>query len=230
MSQKINPLSNKLGISQVWDITFSKYGKNFRTYSKIFYKQTKVFFYLTYLLKSKELCLDKITINFTIKTLFVNVFLFSNKTNVVLPKINYLLKVSSNWLVVPIVFNFYKKLSLANSAFLLLNYILTLFLKEDSPKKILKNVYIILISQIGKFKLAHTAQGIKKVNFLGFKLQLSGCFEMSRTQMTKVIKFNFGSLPLTLLNGYIEYSNSTIYTKFGSCGLKIWLFYEFKSL
>nr|AYR06598.1 ribosomal protein S3 [Lithothamnion sp.] len=230
MSQKINPISNKLGISQIWDTTFSKYGKNFKVYNKLFYKQFKVQLYLTFLLVSKNFCLDKITINFTNKNLFVNIFVFDIDNVNFTPKVSSLLRTNSAWLIMPIIFNFYKKLNLTNSAFLLSNYFLSLAFKENSPKKILKNIYTVLKDQTGKFKVIYTTQGIKKVKLKGFKLQLSGCFEPSRTQMARTIQCNFGSLPLTTLNGYTEYSNSTLYTKFGSCGLKIWLFYEFKYL
>jgi ribosomal protein S3 len=39
--------------------------------------------------------------------------------------------------------------------------------------------------------------------------------------MAKTIKCNFGTIPLTKLNGYVDYSKTTFFTKFGSCGLKI---------
>jgi ribosomal protein S3 len=67
----------------------------------------------------------------------------------------------------------------------------------------------------------YTVNGIKSTELKGFKLQMSGCFESSRNQMAKTIKCNFGTIPLTKLNGYIDYSKTTFFTKFGSCGLKI---------
>jgi ribosomal protein S3 len=33
-------------------------------------------------------------------------------------------------------------------------------------------------------------------------------------------------VPLTKLNGYVDYSSNYFLTKFGSCGFKLWLFYE----
>nr|WDA66166.1 ribosomal protein S3 [Lithothamnion corallioides] len=230
MSQKINPISNKLGTSQTWNITFSKYGKNFKCYNKFLYKQFKVLFYIHYLLKKKGFFLDNVKIYFTNRNVFINIFIFNLNSISTLSKTNYLLKVISYWLMIPITLNFYRKFSLTNSAFLLSNYVLSLVIQGISPKKLLQNVYIILKEQVTKSKLVYTTQGIKKIILKGFKLKFSGCFEMSRNQMAKTVQCNFGSLPLTKLNGYIEYSNNTLYTKFGSCGLKIWLFYEFKSL
>lgn len=230
MSQKINSISNRLGISQTWNITFSKYGKNFKLYNKLYNKQLKILLYITYLLAGRFSFLDSITINFENKCFFINIFFFSSNEIKTLPKTNFLSKICFNWLKTPMIFNFYKRSTLTNSAFLLSNYILNLVFRETFFKRVLKNIYILLKNQVNKFKLVYTTQGIRELKLKGFKLQFSGCFDLSRTQMAKTMHCNFGSLSLTKLNGYTEYSVNTIYTKFGSCGLKIWLFYEFKSL
>ena len=97
-----------------------------------------------------------------------------------------------------------------------------LFLKKlYSPKKILQFIYNILKKQANSTKVKYTVNGLKVIELKGFKLEISGCFESSRSQMAKIVKCNFGTIPLTKINGYIDYSTNTLFTKFGSCGFKI---------
>ena len=70
-------------------------------------------------------------------------------------------------------------------------------------------------------KVKYTIQGIRLVNLKGFKLEISGCFDSTRSQMAKKLKCNFGQVPLTQLKGYIDYSSYTFFTKSGSHGLKV---------
>ena len=100
--------------------------------------------------------------------------------------------------------------------------------KRSSTKKILQLVYKTLKSRSNSVQIKYTINGLKIAELKGFKIEISGCFESSRSQMAKTIKCNFGTIPLTKLNGYIDYSSSTFFTKFGSCGLKVWLFYVLK--
>ena len=102
------------------------------------------------------------------------------------------------------------------------NYISYLFIyKIKSPKKILQYAFKVLNNQRKNIQVKNTIFGIKTVELKGFKVEISGCFESSRSQMAKTIKCNFGIIPLTQLNGYIDYSKNTFFTKFGACGLKI---------
>lgn len=82
-------------------------------------------------------------------------------------------------------------------------------------------MYKTLQQQSLKKSLIYTTKGLQLVQLKGFKLEFTGCFESSRSQMSKTIKCNFGSIPLTKLNGYVDYSKDTLFTKFGSCGFKI---------
>lgn len=230
MSQKINPLSTRLGISQLWKTNFPKYGKKFKSYTRILHIQLKIFVFLKRFLAGYGFLIENIHLRFTSYTIFINVFVINTNNLKSLPKTKSLPKIVYYWSKIPITFNFYKKLSLVNSAFLVSNYMKYLVLHEVALKKALPMIYKLLKDYSINFKLVQTVQGIGKVTLKGVKLKLSGCFEISRSQMSKTIKCNFGSLPLTKLNGYIEYSDSTIYTKFGSCGLKVWLFYELKPL
>nr|WDA66122.1 ribosomal protein S3 [Phymatolithon calcareum] len=230
MSQKINPISIRVGVFQLWNTNLPKYGKTFKCYTKFLRKQSKIITYLKHFLENYNLLIENISLCFNSCTVFINVFVTKPNTSKIFPKTNLLIKTIYYWLKIPVILTFYKKLSLTNSAFLINNYVAYLVLQGILPKKLLQVIYKMLKDQSMKVKLVQTTQGINKVILKGFKLRLSGCFETSRSQMSKTIKCNFGLLPLTKLKGYVEYSNSIIYTKFGSCGLKIWLFYELQTL
>ena len=227
MSQKINPISNKLGILQIWNYNFQNYGKKLKNYTKFNQTQNFLFNYLKRLLNKHDLLVEDIYIIQTIHKTVIKLFIFDeNKTSIKLKNYNSL-KLISHWLDCPVILNFYKRNNLGNSAFLLSNYINYLFLqKVNTPKKILQVIYKILQEQTPKIKIIYTVNGIQIFKLKGFKIEISGCFESSRSQMAKTLKCNFGSVPLTTLKGYVDYSNSTVFTKFGSCGFKIWLFYE----
>nr|YP_009660492.1 ribosomal protein S3 [Corallina chilensis]QCS25440.1 ribosomal protein S3 [Corallina chilensis] len=230
MSQKINPTSLKLGILQLWNFNLPKYGKHFQNYKRRIQIYKHICYYLKYVLRNHQLLLNKINIRCINQQVFITVSLFCLQPNFTLLNKNSLLSTIFNWIKTPLILHFYQTFFLSSSSFLLSNYI-TYLLKEKniSAKKLLQQVYLLLKPQSKTPKLVYTTSGIQVVNLKGFKIQFSGCFESSRSQMAKTIKCNFGSVPLTKLNGFIDYSNNTIFTKFGTCGLKIWLFYEFKS-
>nr|QJF58210.1 ribosomal protein S3 [Corallina officinalis] len=230
MSQKINPTSLKLGILQLWNFNLPKYGKQFKNYKRRIQIYKYICYYVKHVLRSHKLLLNKINIRCINQQVLITVSLFCLQPNFNLLNKNFLLNTIFNWLRTPLILHFYQTFSLNSSSFLLSNYI-TYLIKEKniSAKKLLQQVYLLLKSQSKNPKLVYTISGVRIVNLKGFKIQFSGCFEASRSQMAKIIKCNFGSVPLTKLNGFIDYSSNTVFTKFGTCGLKIWLFYEFKS-
>ena len=93
--------------------------------------------------------------------------------------------------------------------------------KSCSPKKLLQFICKILKTQLQKTKVVYTLNGIKNISLKGFKIEFSGCFEASRSQMSKTVKYASGSLSLTRLKNHVEYSNGLLFTKFGSCNFKI---------
>lgn len=58
-------------------------------------------------------------------------------------------------------------------------------------------------------------------NIIGFKLQLSG--RPTGAEMASISWHKNGALPLHGYNNLIDYAYSTAYTKYGTCGIKIWL-------
>ena len=229
MSQKTNSISNKLNLIKISNYEFYKYGRNFKSYIKFIGFRKYVFKYISRFCLKYNLLLENVNITqISSKTfMFIHILNLKNKTNFKIKKhFHYII---SNWLRVPVLLYFYKNTEFGNSSFLLINYISYLFQKRDNPpKKTIQLVYDSLKLQSGTTKVEYTINGIRVVKLKGFKLEVSGCFDSARSLMAKKLKCNFGRVPLTQLKGYIDYSAHTFFTKSGSCGFKIWLFYEFK--
>jgi hypothetical protein len=98
-------------------------------------------------------------------------------------------------------------------------------LKNVSLKKALKDVAKLITIQLNSKKILYTSKGPLTFKLQGFKIKSSGRFDNSRNQMSKTIKYTKGSLPLSKLNSYVEYSHKDIHTKSGVCSVHIWLFY-----
>nr|YP_009138124.1 ribosomal protein S3 [Calliarthron tuberculosum]AKG26256.1 ribosomal protein S3 [Calliarthron tuberculosum] len=231
MSQKINPTSTKLGILQLWNCHIPMYGKSFNCYRNQLQLRKYIYVQLSNFFKESNILLNQINMNYTNHQILINVSLFSVQFTIKFLDKPQLLNNINYWFKVPITLNLYKTSFLSSSSFLLNNYVIYLTKEKNlTPKKILRQVYLLLKQSSKSNKLIYTTSGLKKASLKGFKLQFSGCFESSRSQMAKTIKCSFGSVPLTSLKGYVEYSSNPIFTKFGACGLKVWLFYELKSL
>ena len=116
----------------------------------------------------------------------------------------------------------YNSLSLSISATLLLQYALLLFNTNKIPlKKILTILEILLLKQLKHTKLVTTKLGYQQFFLKGFRLSISGRFEVSSTQMAKTITQTVGALPLGRLENYVEFAASPIFFKLGKCNLKI---------
>lgn len=228
MSQKINPIKNKLGILQTWSDQFTKYGYIFKNYKKFVQAKNYSFVYLKRYLYKNKLLIENIEFKQLTYQFMIKISVFKLKQNSPIPKSKYVvLNNLSNWLNFPIKLVLYQKTNLSNSSCLISNYVFHLLLqKRSSVKQILQVLYSILKKQSYQTKLIFTVKGLQLIKLKGFKIEITGCFEASRSQMAKTLKCNFGSSPLTKLNGYIDYSSTRFFTKFGSCGLKLWLFYE----
>lgn len=231
MSKKINPISFRNGVFKTWSIDLQKYGKYFKFYSILFYSKLYVLRYIERYFLINDFSIDYLYWVFANKEVFINVVFFENSmsrnTNIVKKMIDYqFLKTLSYWFPFPVTFFLYNKLYWYNSASLISEYICKCLQNDFNTKKILHNVYKIALNQLNFNKIIYTKNGLKIVFIKGFRIQFSGCFDSSRTQLSKSIKYSYGSLPLSQLQNYIEYSFSQVFTKYGICGLKIWVFYK----
>jgi hypothetical protein len=227
MSQKINPINNKLGVLRVWNYNFQKYGKTFKGYNKSIRPKNYSSIYLNRVIQQNNSIIESIEFLQSSHHVSIKLFIFKLNVKDFKLKIQECLNVISYWIKCPIKILVYQKNTLMNSSFLINNYIFYLFFIRSTPiKQILQLLYSILKKQSSQTVLLYTTKGIQLAKFKGFKIEVTGCFESSRSQMSKTLKCNFGSITLTKLNGYVNYSNEHFFTKFGSCGIKLWLFYD----
>ena len=127
-----------------------------------------------------------------------------------LPSKIYLLK-SSTWF---------------NSSLLLSSYIDFGIARNNNFKQVLKNTNKILSHKLNTKKIVYTAQGPLLFKLKGFKVKSSGRFDNSRNQMSNSLQHKTGSLPMSKLNNYTEYTQKFIYTKSGVCSLHVWLIFS----
>nr|AVK39576.1 ribosomal protein S3 [Sheathia arcuata] len=224
MSQKINPISFRLGLSQVWNSTFQLYGKNLFSYINFLYLRSILYNYLRRYLNSKQAFLgslywfvlrEKVILIVTYENCFNNNLLKFEKLNLFVHFLSncnlkfYLLK-QTNWI---------------NTSSLITSYIVYNRKKNFSLKRILKRVIFILNDHLNSKKIVYNNKGPIFLRLKGFKIKISGRFDNARNQMSRTFSNSGGNLPLSKLNSYIEYHSSEIYTNSGLNNLQVWLFY-----
>nr|YP_009114039.1 ribosomal protein S3 [Ahnfeltia plicata]AHB62102.1 ribosomal protein S3 [Ahnfeltia plicata] len=233
MAQKINPVSFRLGTIQVWSNFFQNYGNYFNPYSLILHRQLQVTDYLNRFFPHVISFLTK-AIEFFQRQNFLNIQYVQktkdvDKTNFSTLDSSELLKVTTkqlhNDLESQLVYGYTKNQWLGTSN-LLINYVYFSAKQGNSFKKIIQNICKMLTTHLNTIKISYSTKGVVRLSLKGFKIQLAGRFDNSRNQMAKLMKQSIGSLPLTRLESYVEYSHKEFYTKHGVCGLQIWLFYE----
>nr|WCH57655.1 ribosomal protein S3 [Hypnea sp.] len=230
MAQKINPTSLRLGILQLWMLNIPFYGKSFKPFFLLYhnylnsYKFLKKLFNLngfTIIHQQWKIQGSNIKLNIYYTKLFFsncNYFKFYKLIYKILDKL-FFKKIKIYFYLLPTTF-------LSNN--LLHAYSNYLIYNNASIKKVLWNLSKILEYKVGSLKVISTNLGVKCLELKGYKICISGRIDNSKTQMAKSINFQKGYLCSTSLYNHIIYSKSPLYTKSGVCGVKIWLFYEFK--
>ena len=137
-------------------------------------------------------------------------------------KLNLFLYFLTNW---NLKLYLLKQTSWVNTPALITSYIMYNRKKSSSLKKILKRVTFVLNSCLNSKKIVYNNKGPILLRLRGFKIKISGRFDNTRNQMSKMLSNGGGNLPLSKLNSYIEYHNSKIYTNSGLNNLQVWLFY-----
>lgn len=118
----------------------------------------------------------------------------------------YLMSFSNNEVKV----SFHEHNDIANSAVLLSN-----FLSNEIERS----------NANFKRALRETFKEIKdKSKIKGIRINCSG--RLGKAPMAKTEWFKYGQIPLSKINAQLEYSNSTAVTKYGSIGVKIWIYYH----
>nr|WCH57919.1 ribosomal protein S3 [Hypnea nidifica] len=231
MAQKINPTSVRLGISQLWLSNIQFYGKSFKLYFLSFHYYLRSFLFLRkvsnimgfiiYHQQWKITKLGSIVLN-----------LYYGQSFFVLDKnfLEFYKKIQKTFNILflkKIEISFYLLTFSPLSKNLLHSYSQFLGSNNLTSKKILWNISILLNKYLNSSKLVYTPKGVKVFKLKGFKIQISGRIDDSKTQMAKSLNLNVGISRLTSLEDSIVYITNVVYSKSGICGLKIWLFYEF---
>lgn len=229
MAQKINPISFRLGISQVWDSTLQLYGKSYLNYFLIFHKYLQIRNILNRIFLKNNLIIDFQEWKIYKNKISLNIYyshLFNSKQINHLNCFNKVSKTILEWFSIISSIHFYLKAQKTSTTKILIAYTHYLLEQNISAKKIIWNLCKFLETNKKIEKISYFKFGIFKLHLKGFKIRLSGRFDNSKNQMSKNIEQTVGSLPLTCLKSSVEYINKEIYTKSGICGLQIWLFYE----
>lgn len=225
MSQKINPISFRLGLFQVWNDTVSTYNKK-SDFSLLNQKYLLENYFGSLLTKTGIRVGNFSWIVSPNKVLLVITYVdtkeLSFQSSNILQHLNDIVRKvfgasSSVYLI--------KQLSWSSSSELIKAYLRTENNQTLPIKNVLRNASKVVFNQLGTKRCIYTSKGPLTLQLSGFKFKLSGRFDNSRNQMTKTIKYGHGSLPMPSISTYSEYSHTHIYTKSGVCGLGIWLTY-----
>lgn len=226
MAQKTNPTSFRLGIIQVWNSTLQFYGRSFKSYFSVVKEQLKLKDFIT-----RYLQLNGFQLNYhewrTYKNkTFLNIYFspsFNNKKfNLICLK--NLFNLVSNWFPKNFSVYFYLNPKWSLNPNFLISYTKYLLDQKTAPKKVIANLCRFLQNQLNSSKVTYFKFGLLKTNLIGFKICLVGRFDNSNP-MAKKFEQTIGTLSLTNLTNFVEYSNAEIHTKLGICGIQIWLFY-----
>ena len=229
MAQKINPVSFRLGLSQLWNSSQQKYGKNLFSYIKMLHNRFQMLQYIKSYSKEQNIIINIPESIIRKQKIVINLTYFSKSYDIIkilLQLQQDLSKTFPFWFKSPVLINIYKQSHWPSSSDLLIEYIAFSLINNQQTKKLLVNIQKILSYFLLKEKIIYSSTGIVRVQLKGLKFMICGCFSTSTVQLSKSIGHNVGLLRLSELNNYVEYSYKKIYTKYGACGLKVWFVYE----
>nr|YP_010199686.1 ribosomal protein S3 [Gracilaria domingensis]UAD89594.1 ribosomal protein S3 [Gracilaria domingensis] len=229
MTRKINPISLKLGVTQVWDFTVQNYNKLNYYYTFSFLKQLQIENIISKILKINQFSVNDKEFWYFNDKLFLNIYIvdiIGNQSDKYLSLIQKLSKLVSNWFSLEIYLRIYKRIYWITTSNLIISYASYLLEQNKNPNKILWQVCAFLNRHRYHSKIVCSTKGIRVIWLKGFKVRLVGRFDNTKSQMAKSIEQSSGSLSLVSLKNHVEFAQKNLYTKLGSCGLQIWLFYE----
>nr|YP_009684858.1 ribosomal protein S3 [Gloiopeltis furcata]BBK20771.1 ribosomal protein S3 [Gloiopeltis furcata] len=229
MAQKTNPISFRLGSTRVWDSTFQIYGKPHLSYFLLFHKYLMSKSYLRKYFSSAALAPEVYRYEFRKNVVLVNVRNSYLTKPVRRPLHDSFSKTINEFFVGAVRFQLFPKLGELPDIAHLSHYARYLLETNTSPKKVIWSLRHLIRLNADVRKVSYHKFGVLDVKLKGFKVQMSGRFSNSKNQMAKKIVYKVGLLPLTHIKSSVDYINTEIHTKLGTCGLQIWLFYEIQN-
>nr|YP_009500463.1 ribosomal protein S3 [Gracilariopsis heteroclada]AXE43625.1 ribosomal protein S3 [Gracilariopsis heteroclada] len=229
MAKKINPTSLRLGITQVWDFTLQNYGK--LTSRNILYtlKRLQLKNVITQFFNLNKFLVGEQEIWYYHNNLFLNIYFTDyiikncSKYPSILHSISSLI---FEWFSLKVRLRIFRKTVWASTPNMLISYADYLIKQHKNPNKVLWQLCQFLKTHLNSTKVIYSTKGIHLVYLKGFQVRLVGRFDNTKNQMSKNIQQGFGALSLMSLKSRVEFVHKELYTKLGSCGLQIWLFYE----
>lgn len=226
MSKKISSTSKYLGISRDWFVNFQFYGKFYLNFFFFlnFYKLLNLLFRK---ILNNKLFISNITVYFLLELIELNIGItfFQKNNNVNLIKLQYN---SINLFLLNNLFKinfkiYLNKLSWFSKLFIemYIEYLVLIY----NPKKIFNLLVILLKNQLNKVNILYLNSGLKKIQLKGFKIQLKGRYELSKSTLARKSFFKFGQVTSNNLNSLLYSSYKDIYSKLGKSTIKIWYFY-----
>ena len=256
MSQKVTPTKFRRGSLYSWPITtFFSYKHNLTTLNNIFYFEFFSKQYINNVLKNLRVFYDSIEIKKIKNIYYFTIFYYESKISVPSRELAIPSKRKGMFQKSLLIDNddlessvnpFWldnkktsERLNTKKLSTYLEEQIGTFFKKSIKivfkPKKGVDSTAVlfanILSNEIEKsnanFKkaLGDTLSKIKeKSNIKGIRVNCSG--RLGRTPIAKTEWFKLGQIPLNTITAPLEYANSTAFTKYGSLGVKVWIYYH----
>lgn len=219
MSRKINSVSLRLGLFQVWSVVSTCYGKNLNPYQffwlklnlenyirRVFTNERTLFGGLYWMYKSNQIL---VIIN------YINIL---NLVSITYKFYVYLHYVVKQWSSLPISIYIFE-INQLNTASFISSYICSSLNKNVPFKSIFNTI------QLNTKRVIYTVNGPSITKLIGLKVKYSGKINGSRNPMSKSLKISMGPVALSTISNYVDYDYKIIYTKLGVCSVHVWITY-----
>ena len=236
MSQKVNPISFRINKNKTWNSNWYSNYKNIGLESTKLQKDLYIREYLTSIFNNLKISVDKIQIKEHNNIFFVRIFV----CDLISQKHNTRKHLKSNKRTNKFVRQFLENTSMVNKDEVLTHaekqltaylgnstYLSTCYLTNIGESASVLSSYLSteLERPNSSFKkvLKDSLLLIKdKESIRGIRVNCSG--RLGRAPMAKMEWFKFGSIPSNKISANIDYSYSMGKTKYGSFGIKVWLY------
>jgi small subunit ribosomal protein S3 len=244
MSQKVNPISFRINRNKTWNSNWYSNYKNIGLESTKLQKDLYIREYLTSVFNKFKTSVDKIQIKEHNNIFFVKVFIYNSGSN---QRQNILKRIDSNKRTSQFIKHFLKSIGHNSLGHLIIDLDKVLIHSERQLTRYLGNCVYLSVSPLKNIcesasilsdhlstELERPNSSFKKVLkdslsqirdkelIRGIRVNCSG--RLGRAPMAKMEWFKFGSIPSNKISANIDYSYSMGKTKYGSFGIKVWLY------
>nr|YP_009040908.1 ribosomal protein S3 [Neopyropia fucicola]AIB08128.1 ribosomal protein S3 [Neopyropia fucicola] len=218
MGQKVNPRGFRIGVNDIWNIESQCYGKGFKNQKKIYIKALPVINCLNNHFESKAFIKGNVQSKIN-----------DNRWEYNVQYVPSLAKQDCSVLTFEISDIELKKYNATfwyQNGALLCGFIKSALKKGLAFRKIINIIKMLFFNKKKHQIVLKTASGIQFYEFTGIKIKYAGRFGGSRSRMSSSIVFRLGAVSLQKLETYIEFFETPLYTKQGSCNLQVWMAYK----